>query len=235
MEVVPGLHWVDRIWDTKVYVLVERDRVVLIDAATPGRAGAVWRHLESLGYPPEAVEEIWLTHGDIDHMGSVAALKERSGAELIAHYADVLLVEGRGDREMGPVALSRAYGPLFNWAVRQVFRYQPARVDHPVAEGDRLGEWEVVHVPGHTAGSVCFYHPVRRIAIVGDAINYRKGRLGAPPPMFTPDPDQALHSIHKIAALDFETCCFGHGPPLKENALQQVQAFAGSLARSSHR
>jgi glyoxylase-like metal-dependent hydrolase (beta-lactamase superfamily II) len=230
MEVVPGLHWVERIWDTKVYVLVEQDRLVLVDAATPGRAGAVWRYLELLGYSPEAVDEIWLTHGDIDHMGSVAALKERSGAELIVHEADVPLVEGSADREMGPVALARAYRPLFNWAVRRAFRYQPAIVDRQVVGGDKLGEWEVVHVPGHTAGSVCFYHPGRKIAIVGDAINYRRGRLGAPPPMFTPDPIQARASIQKLAAMDFQVCCFGHGPPLTEKAAQQVRAFARSLA-----
>ncbi len=45
MEVVPGLHWVERIWDTKVYLWLEGDRVVVIDAATPGRSGSVRRHL----------------------------------------------------------------------------------------------------------------------------------------------------------------------------------------------
>jgi len=47
--------------------------------------------------------------------------------------------------------------------------------------------------------------------------------------MFTPDMAQAHASIAKIAALDFEVCCFGHGPPLVENAAQRVQAFAESL------
>lgn len=229
MEVAPGLHWVERIWDTKVYVLLEQDRVVVIDAATPGRAGAIWQHLNLLGYPPEAVDEIWLTHADIDHMGSVAALKERSGAKLAVHIADAPLVEGRADRKMGPVALAGTYEPVFNWAIRRVIRYQPTTVDSPVKDGDYLGGWQVVHVPGHTAGSVCFYHSERKIIIVGDAINYRRGRLGAPPPMFTPDPAQARASIAKIADLDFEICCFGHGPPLKEQARQKVRAFADSV------
>lgn len=229
MEVVPGLHWVDRIWDTKVYVLLEQDRVVVIDTATPGRAGAIGRHLNSLGYPPEAVDEIWLTHADIDHMGSVAALKERSGARLVVHLADAPLVEGRADRKMGPVAMAGTYQPVFNWAIRRVIRYQPASVDCPVEDGDNLGSWRVVHVPGHTAGSVCFYHPERKIIIVGDAINHRRGRLGRPPAMFTPDPAQARASIAMIAALDFEICCFGHGPPLMEQARQRVQVLADSL------
>jgi glyoxylase-like metal-dependent hydrolase (beta-lactamase superfamily II) len=229
MQVVPGVHWVERIWDTKVYALFERDRVVLVDAAMPGRASAVWRYLASHGCSPETVNEIWITHGDIDHIGSVAALKDQSGATLVAHRADVPLLEGQIDRELGALPGAAIYRRLFNWAIRQVFRYQPTSVDRIVDDGDDLGGWHVVHVPGHTAGSVCFFHPERKIIIVGDALNHRRGRLGAPPTMFTPDPAQAQASIKKIAELDFEVCCFGHGPPLIENARQRVQALADSL------
>jgi glyoxylase-like metal-dependent hydrolase (beta-lactamase superfamily II) len=229
MEVVPGLHWVERIWDTKVYILIEKERVIVIDAAMPGRAGAVWRHLDSLGYPPEAVDEIWLTHADIDHMGSVAALKEQSGAKVIVHQADVPLVEGQVDRELGQVPMVDVYQSLFSWGVRKLFRYQPAAVDQEVEDGDDLCGWRVVHAPGHTPGSACFYNPERKIIIVGDALNYKLDRLGAPPRLFTPDMAQARASVHKIASLDFEVCCFGHGPPLTENAAQRVRAFAETL------
>ncbi len=228
MEVTAGLHWVDSIWDTKVYVLLEGERVVLIDAATPGRAGAIWRYLATLGYPPEAVTDIWLTHADIDHMGSAAALQARTGAQLVAHQADVPLVEGRAERPLGPGAGGRALQPLFNWALGHVFRYQPAKVDAAVSDGDRLGDWLVVHVPGHTPGSVCFYHPERGIAIVGDALNYKLGRLGPPPKLFTVDMAQAWASIQKIADLAFDVCCFGHGPPLREQASQRIRAWANA-------
>jgi glyoxylase-like metal-dependent hydrolase (beta-lactamase superfamily II) len=229
MEVVPGLHWVESIWDTKVYVLLEEDRLILIDAATPGRARAVWRYLDSLGYPPEALDEIWLTHGDIDHIGSVGALKAASGAEVVAHSADTPLVDGSAPRELGPLPLAGVYQGLFNWSVNRLFRYQPTQVDCPVEDSQDLGGWQVIHAPGHTPGSICFYHPERRIIIVGDALNHRRGRLGAPPPLFTPDMHQAHASIRRIADLDFEVCCFGHGPPLMENARQRVRAFAESL------
>jgi len=101
MEVVPGLHWVESIWDTKVYLLFEGDRLFIVDAATPGRAGAVWRHLDLLGYPPGAVDEIWITHGDVDHMGSAAALKDGSGAQVVAHRAD------EGHAQVGELAVER--------------------------------------------------------------------------------------------------------------------------------
>jgi hydroxyacylglutathione hydrolase len=229
MEIVPGLHWVDRIWDTKVYILVEESRVVVVDAAMPGRAQAVWRHLDSIGLPPRDVDEIWLTHGDIDHMGSVAALKERSGARIVAHAADVELVEGKAQRELGPLPLTETFQTVFNWAIKRVLRYQPTEVDQVVEDGDDLGGWRVIHVPGHTPGSVCFYQPERRLIVVGDAINYKRGHLGAPPLIVAPDMIQAHASIRRIAELDFEVCCFGHGPPLVEQAQQRVRAFANSL------
>jgi glyoxylase-like metal-dependent hydrolase (beta-lactamase superfamily II) len=232
MEVVPGLHWVEQIWDTKVYLLLVRDRVVVIDAATPGRAGAVWRYVYSLGYAPEAVSEIWLTHGDIDHMGSLAALKARSGAWVVVHRADAPLVNGQADRELGQGPGTDPVGRLARWSIHRLLRcaLRPVAVDRLLEDGDNLEGWQVVHVPGHTAGSVCFYHPRLKVAIVGDALNYRRGRLGAPPSMFTVDMIQAHASIQKIATLDFEVCCFGHGPPLMRSARQQVQAFAGSLS-----
>jgi glyoxylase-like metal-dependent hydrolase (beta-lactamase superfamily II) len=229
MEIVPGLHWVDQIRDTKVYALLEKDRVVVVDAATPGRAGAVWRYLASLGYRSDAVDEIWLTHGDIDHMGSVAALKARSGARVVAHRADVPLIEGQAERELGPSPMAGTYQRLFNWAIYRLFRFQPAAVDLPLEDGDDLGGWQAIHVPGHTGGSLCFYHPAQKIAIVGDALNHRQGRLGAPPPMFTPSMAEAHASIRRISELDVEVCCFGHGPPLMAGAQRQVQAFAASL------
>jgi glyoxylase-like metal-dependent hydrolase (beta-lactamase superfamily II) len=232
MEVVPGLHWVESIWDTKVYILLEEDRVIVIDAATPGRAKAVWRHLDSLGYPPEAVDEIWLTHGDIDHMGSVSALKVGSGARVVAHMDDIPLVDGSAHRELGPLPLAGIYQGIFNWAIRRGFRYQPTPVDCAVEDGHDLGGWQVVHAPGHTPGSICFYHPGRKVIIVGDVLNHRQGRLGAPPPIFTTNMRQAHASIRRIADLDFEVCCFGHGPPLMENARHRVRAFAESLPQS---
>ena len=229
MEVVPGLHWVERIWDTKVYVLIENDRLVIVDAAMPGRAGAVWGHLGQLGYAPEDVDEIWLTHGDIDHMGSVAALKAGSAARVVAHAEDAPLVDGRASRALGQVPFSGPYRHLVDWTIRFAFRYQPADVDVMVSDGDTLGGWRVVHAPGHTSGSVCFHHPEKKVILVGDALNHRRGRLGAPPPMFTPDMSQARASIRRIAELDFEVCCFGHGSPITEGAQQRVQAFAATL------
>ena len=231
MEIVPGVHWIERIWDTKVYVLCQADGVVVVDAAMPGRAPVIWRHLRALGYRPADVHAVWLTHGDVDHAGSAAALQAESGAEVVAHHADVPMIEGRVGRALGPVRGRRWLERAFDCMVRDVVRYGPVAVDHPVEDGDELGEWSVVHVPGHTAGSICFYHAARGIVIVGDAIRHRRGGLAAPPRVLAPQVAAAAESVTRIARLDFEVCCFGHGPPLVGNAQARVRALARGLSR----
>lgn len=229
MEVVSGLHYAERIRDAKVYLWLDGDRTVLIDAAMPGRAPAIWKALAAVGRSPQSVDQIWITHGDVDHMGSVAALKSGSGAQVVAHRDDVAVIEGQAQRELGQTAQRRSFRLLSDLLLNRLFRYEPVTVDRAVVDGDRLGDWQVVHVPGHTAGSVCFYHAGRKMAIVGDAINHRRGRLGAPPPLFSPDMEQARASIQRIAALDIEVCCFGHGPPLIGDAQARLRAFADSV------
>jgi len=229
MEIVPGLHWVERIWDTKVYLLLEGEDEVVVDAATPGRARAVLQHLESLGRPPSAVKEIWLTHGDIDHVGSSAALQEATGARVVAHEADVPLIEGKAERVLGPVLLGPPAQRLFNGAVNHLLRYRCPVFERVLWDGDRLVDWQVIHVPGQAAGSVCFYLAEGGIAIVGDALNHRRGRLGAPPLTFSVDLAQAHASIRRLADLDIEVCCFGHGPPILSQARQRIQAIADTL------
>jgi len=140
------------------------------------------------------------------------------------------MIEGQAGRALGPVRGRRWLERVFDWWVRDVARYRPVVVDHPVEDGDELGAWSVVHAPGHTAGSICFYHAVRGILIVGDAIRYRRDKLAPPPRVLAPYAAAAVESVARIAGLDFEVCCFGHGPPLVTDARARVRALADALS-----
>ena len=55
-------------------------------------------------------------------------------------------------------------------------------------DGDRLepmGGMEVVHSPGHTPGSISLYFAREGLLIAGDALQYRRGKLGLPSRLFT--------------------------------------------------
>jgi glyoxylase-like metal-dependent hydrolase (beta-lactamase superfamily II) len=84
---------------------------------------------------------ILVTHGDVDHIGGVAALAEGTGAEVWAPAGEVeALREGQTRGGM------------------RVAAHDPA---HTVSGGDEITvagiTFEVLDVPGHSAGHVAFY------------------------------------------------------------------------------
>ena len=127
---------------------------VVID---PG--GDVPRIEQEIAKAGVTVEKIWLTHGHVDHAGGAAELKERTGASIEGpHRDDLFLLTNLA-------AVGHGYGIVGS---RDVI------TDRWLDQGDnvRIGEatFEVLHVPGHSPGSVAFFNPAQRFAIVGDAV-----------------------------------------------------------------
>jgi glyoxylase-like metal-dependent hydrolase (beta-lactamase superfamily II) len=107
----------------------------------------------------------------------------------------------------------------------------PVAVDRELADGDEIDALDgmrVVHTPGHTPGSICFYCPQRRLLFTGDAA---ANTFGLRPPIgwYTEDTAQAKESIRKLAALDFEAAFFGHGRPIDKEAALRFRRFAEKL------
>jgi hydroxyacylglutathione hydrolase len=83
---------------------------------------------------------ILVTHGDVDHIGGVAELAGGTGAEVWAPAAEIDALRNGRTRGGSPVA-----------------PYEP---EHAVSGGDEIEvagiTFEVVDVPGHSAGHVAF-------------------------------------------------------------------------------
>ncbi|HMH47068.1 MAG TPA: MBL fold metallo-hydrolase, partial [Solirubrobacteraceae bacterium] len=108
---------------------------------------------------------------------------------------------------------------------------------HPVAralqEGDEVAGFTVLEVPGHSRGHVAYWRAADRVLILGDVLNgmnLMTGRRGLqePPTIFTPDPPRNRQSARRLAALEPELVCFGHGPPLRDR--RALSDFAAGLA-----
>ena len=233
MQIAPGLHLVDGMEKGIVHAYVwERPdgKLTLIDAGMPGDAPRILAFVQQLG--PGRLDRIIVTHGDIDHMGGLAAIQAASGARVICHAVEKAVVEGRQRRVMGNSLLRRAYGRAFDFVTRTVLGYRPRTpVDELVLDKQMLVEgFQVIHVPGHTAGQIALYQPERGILLVADALNNRGRALGLPPAIATPHMDIAKDSIRKLAALKgVQLICFGHGAPITQNAAERLSAFAASL------
>lgn len=232
LEVIPGVFliggfWGAGVWGANVYLLVDDD-LTLVDTGFKGRTGQILRKIVKLGYSHSDIARIIITHHHADHIGSLAELKKLTKASVIAHPADAPYIDGRLPQP-GPARpkwLSRAL-TTFQW----MWATAPVEVDMLVNDGDELailGGIKIFHVPGHTPGSISLFLQSKRLVIVGDVIANRFG-LRLPSYGFTVDLAQEVASVRKIAMLDFDVICFGHGSPIIHKAHVAVVNFANRL------
>ena len=92
-EVVDGVLEIP-IGYVNAYAVVVDDGVVLIDTGIPGRADTVASAVEAARHRIGEVHTILLTHWHPDHVGSVAELRRRSGARIVAHSVDAPIISG---------------------------------------------------------------------------------------------------------------------------------------------
>ena len=92
------------------YLFNSVDGFVLIDTGFGKSRAAVVQALEDAGCRPGLLKLILITHGDFDHTGNAAHLRDRYGAKIAMHRGDAGVTEF-GDmlkgRKMGERALMR--------------------------------------------------------------------------------------------------------------------------------
>lgn len=108
-------------------------------------------------------------------------------------------------------------------------KFRPVKPDLLLKEGDKIGSFQVIHTPGHTAGHICLYQPGRLI-FAGDALRSdKKGNLRAMSKQMTLDIEEAWKSVRKIAGLEFNILLPGHGAPVIYGASQKVRQLLESM------
>ncbi|MFF2008606.1 MBL fold metallo-hydrolase [Streptomyces sp. NPDC058195] len=222
VEVLPRLHMF-RFAVGQAYLWRDGSDLTLIDAGDTGAAPAIENAIRALGLDPDRVSRIVLTHGHEDHYGAAQELADRHGAEILAHSGDAAVI--RGEEAMAaPVFLDWEL-PLWE-QTRTVPGAPPTRVDRELADGDVLGFGggaRVVHAPGHTPGSIGIHLPRHGVLFTGDSVaGVGEVILG----VFNIDPDLAMASFRRLAALEPDIACFGHGDPLAGGAAAVLRASA---------
>jgi glyoxylase-like metal-dependent hydrolase (beta-lactamase superfamily II) len=226
-EVVPGLYRV-RTRGAFAYLAID-EKVTLIDTGAPGSGEEILEAVRTLGRSVDDIANIVITHYHIDHVGGLPEIQTLVPARTGIHLAEAPYIENRLPlpNPFTHPLLARALTPYLEFADPG-----PARIDVCLQDGDELpalGGLRVVHSPGHTPGSIALHFPERGVLIVGDALQYRFGRMMLPNRLFTQDMDEAVGSIRKLARLDFETLCFGHYRPIVQEGGSALRRFARSL------
>ncbi len=201
--------------------LVRGAKLALIDSGagdSPERA--VLPALRELGLDWSDLDYLLNTHGHPDHAGGNGELKAAAPRTQVAvHGADKHLLAGP-EAHMQSETDSSAVMRLMDRpellqereaTLRRIIG-RSAGVDRELADGDvvDLGNdvtLRVVHTPGHTAGSVCFYWEAERAVFSGDAVQGHGWRAGTAPIYHD---TSYLDSLGRIQDLDAETLCMGH-------------------------
>ncbi len=146
----------------------------------------------------KTVTDILLTHSHWDHTADAAALKELFSLTVHVHKLDEY-------RMLNPT------GEI----IPPPFPLEPMTADSYFQHGDEISagtlRFHVLHTPGHTEGSVCFYEAAQGVLFSGDTLfSESVGRTDLPGGSWS----QLMHSIKSsLLSLPDDTVVYpGHGP-----------------------
>ncbi|MYL37081.1 MBL fold metallo-hydrolase [Halobacillus litoralis] len=215
--------------DVHTYLL-KGDRLTLVDAGV--RTEDAWKalveQLNHIGYHPEDIEQVILTHHHPDHMGLVDRFPR---VETIAGHPKLKPWLERDDR------FFEQYEAFFKWMYKEAG--VPERFDsllkglkkplkwtaegkmtHLLEEGDALPgheEWRVIETPGHAQNHLSFFRKEDGALIGGDHLLAHISSNPLLEPAYSPNEErpkpllQYRDSMEKLLPLDIDTVYPGHG------------------------
>ncbi|MHC5037901.1 MAG: MBL fold metallo-hydrolase [Planctomycetota bacterium] len=139
--------------------VIEGEKPVLIDTGTPGSDRFIEEALQRLGVQPTDIDLIVITHGHWDHIGSVARIRERTGAKIAMHEEDKHCLEEGLKRVARGQTLWAKFLMVLTKSIMLFKTVEATKVDITVGgEGLDLSDYgiagRILHTPGHTPGSL---------------------------------------------------------------------------------
>jgi glyoxylase-like metal-dependent hydrolase (beta-lactamase superfamily II) len=189
MKIIDGLYgfiWQSASENNCNSFFVDGAKKILIDPGHRHLFQHVKRGLAQIETTPEQIDVVLVTHGHPDHLEMVGS-----------------------------------FGPSTRWAMSRidyefVMKYIGSHMDFPapaffLQEGDLvIGDktFRVILTPGHSPGSICLYWPEKKVLFTGDVVFSQSiGRTDLP----GGSGKQLKESISRLAELDVEVLCPGHG------------------------
>ncbi len=215
---------------SRAYLIEDGDRLMLIDTLFKTDANLIIDYLRSIGRSPRELTDIILTHSHRSHLGGVAKLRELSNARVSCHVSEANVIEGHAS--LPPVELWVPRPPeLIPFRVLSrlpLAKHKPSVVDRFIDEdSDCFGALEVIHVPGHTPGSLALRW--KDILFVADAV-LTWPSFGAGWPGFNLDETLFRKSLKRLVDMQPRILGPGHGLPICDHTAERLQALVTTPA-----
>lgn len=206
------------------YLVKAGNGFLLIDSGDASDRAKLVQALERAGVTPGTLHLVLLTHGDFDHTGNAAFLRETYGGKIAMHAADAEMAV-RGDQGANRRFNSDHANLLARVTIfilmrmiktRSFERFSPdVRVDDGFDLSGYGFDARVVHIPGHTKGSVGvltaegdFYCGDLLTNMIRPGLHF-----------FLDDLTESRASVEKIRRLPVKTIYPGHGRPFEKESL----------------
>lgn len=211
-------------------IRTNNDDFVMVDTGISTQRARLLLELKKAGCRPGILKLILLTHGDPDHAGNCAFLREKYCAKTAIHRDDAGMVETGNtywNRKGRPDRISRVFAILITLLgkLNRANQFETFTPDLLLEDGQDLAEfgWKarVLHLPGHSKGSVGILMADGDL-ICGDLIY----NFGQPASLFIDDLAAYRASLDKLRGLAIKIVYPGHGWPFPmERFLKQLGAM----------
>ena len=198
--------------DSHAYILGKpsSQNLSLIDPGVVRKGGYKIQAIQKEGIELSSIKRIIMTHTHLDHIGCLAEIqKQIPWAELWMHQLEADLLEQGDERAVYGMDTFRVVSQLQFGLKPGAFKF---KVNRKLQGGETLDlgdtTWEVIHIPGHSMGSIGLYHRPMKILIPGDVIyaDYAIGRFD----LYGADAYELKKSLMRLAELEVDILLPGH-------------------------
>jgi len=233
MKIIEGVYFIpgqdEFIPDSHAYVLGEPSTsdLSLVDAGLMGKGQYKLDAIKKDGIDPSAIKRVIMTHTHLDHIGCLPELLDTlPRAELWVHREEAMPLEEGDERTVYGMDMFEQMCQAQYGIKPGAFRFQVQRT----LEGAELLEiggmsWEVLHIPGHSPGSIALYNGDGKILVPGDTVyaDYAIGRFD----LHRASGPQLRDSLRLLADLEVNVLLPGHN-----RIMEQVpQGYISDTAR----
>lgn len=191
--------------------LIMDNGITLIDTGMSKQGEKMLKELKDNNFKNNDIKTILLTHHDVDHIGNVELISNKTKCNIYIDENDLPYALGEKKRNGIKRLISLIYRCKVPKTTKKLSYYQFNYIDY-------------MHTPGHTPGHNCFIY--KNVMFVGDLVGEKAGRVRLIPSFMNWNKTELLYSCITLPMDGIQWICPAHGEPFK---IEQWNQFIKTL------